>query len=586
MAWDFSRFPIRLKITLPYILLVMVFSFGVALLASKVILETVDERFTNQLYEGGKIASEAFVNEESRILATIRLLANMQGVSEAIQNGSAEQLRELTLGTVINHQEEAVEFLNADGILVLSLHHKAGGLVEEYTSSQGGSGLAAWPIVQKVLNRQVDSLGDKFADHVKTNSGDYFYIASPIFGHDNQLAGVILIGKSLTRLSNQIRQETLSQVTFYDFSGQPLASTFSNPTTLDAPTAELILANQDQDSFRRNFERRDFESLDLDYGEILGPWEARGDVDLGIIGISLTKNTLITASLPTRVQVIMLITLTVFIIMLVGINLATLITRPLLHLVSASKIVAGGNLDIQVPVSSKDEIADLAVSFNHMIDSLQQSKQDLIESYDKTLHGWSKALELRDNETQGHSQRVTDLTELLSRRVGVSEDQLEHIRRGAMLHDIGKMGIPDRILLKEGPLTDEEWMIMRNHPQFAYDMLGDIEYLKPALDIPFCHHEKWDGSGYPRGLKGGEIPLAARLFALVDVWDALTSDRPYRKAMDSARALKIIQEGSGKHFDPQLVEIFTEYFHETHLEEGDQAEVEFLAELPTFVSKN
>jgi HD-GYP domain-containing protein (c-di-GMP phosphodiesterase class II) len=129
-------------------------------------------------------------------------------------------------------------------------------------------------------------------------------------------------------------------------------------------------------------------------------------------------------------------------------------------------------------------------------------------------------------------------------------------------------------------------MIMRNHPQFAYDMLGDIEYLKPALDIPFCHHEKWDGSGYPRGLKGGEIPLAARLFALVDVWDALTSDRPYRKAMDSARALKIIQEGSGKHFDPQLVEIFTEYFHETHLEEGDQAEVEFLAELPTFVSKN
>jgi putative two-component system response regulator len=181
---------------------------------------------------------------------------------------------------------------------------------------------------------------------------------------------------------------------------------------------------------------------------------------------------------------------------------------------------------------------------------------ELLVAYDKTIEGWSRALDLRDKETEGHTQRVTEMTIQLARAAGFSEEALKHIWRGGMLHDVGKLGIPDAILLKPGKLTDEEWAIMRMHPVYTYKWLSDIEYLQAALDIPYCHHEKWDGTGYPRGLKGEEIPLAARLFAIVDVWDALTSDRPYRKAMKPEEAANYIRSQSGEHFEPKIVELF------------------------------
>lgn len=181
---------------------------------------------------------------------------------------------------------------------------------------------------------------------------------------------------------------------------------------------------------------------------------------------------------------------------------------------------------------------------------------DLAQAYDSTLAGWARALELRDDLTEGHTRRVTELTLQLARALGLSEDKLIHIRRGALLHDIGKMGIPDSILHKPESLTADEMRLMRRHPQFAYDMLLPIEFLRPALDIPYCHHELWDGSGYPRGLKGGEIPLAARIFTIADNWDALTSNRPYRAAWPKEKARQYIRENAGKLFDPKIVEIF------------------------------
>ena len=187
---------------------------------------------------------------------------------------------------------------------------------------------------------------------------------------------------------------------------------------------------------------------------------------------------------------------------------------------------------------------------------LREANTQLLNAYEATIEGLSRALDLRDRETEGHSRRVTDLTVKLAEAMGMGEEELMHIRRGALLHDVGKIGIPDSILHKPSTLTEEEWVIMRKHPQFAYDMLHSIEYLRPALDIPYSHHEKWDGTGYPRGLKGEEIPLTARLFAVADVWDALTSDRPYRAAWNKEQALEYIREQSGKHFDPQVVELF------------------------------
>ncbi len=206
--------------------------------------------------------------------------------------------------------------------------------------------------------------------------------------------------------------------------------------------------------------------------------------------------------------------------------------------------------------------AAIAIDNAELFRDLQRSNEELTQAYEFTLEGWAKALELRDRETEGHCQRVTELTLRLGQAMGMSEAELADLRRGALLHDIGKMGIPDSILLKRGPLSEEEWEIMRQHPVYAYQMLSKAPYLRQALDIPYCHHEKWDGSGYPRGLKGEEIPLAARIFAVVDAWDALNTDRPYRLASSKEKSLEEIRTQAGKHFDPKVVETFIRLIQE------------------------
>ncbi|MBI5352895.1 MAG: PAS domain S-box protein [Chloroflexi bacterium] len=206
--------------------------------------------------------------------------------------------------------------------------------------------------------------------------------------------------------------------------------------------------------------------------------------------------------------------------------------------------------------------AAVAISNAQLFDNLQHSNSELVQAYDATIEGWSRAMDLRDKETEGHTLRVTEMALSLAGLIDISDEDQIHIRRGALLHDIGKLGVPDAILLKPGKLTDEEWGLMRQHPTHAYEMLSSVEYLKPALDIPYCHHEKWDGSGYPRGLKGDQIPLTARLFAIVDVWDALRSDRPYREAWTVEKTREYIIEQSGKHFEPRVVEVFLKLLDE------------------------
>ncbi len=201
------------------------------------------------------------------------------------------------------------------------------------------------------------------------------------------------------------------------------------------------------------------------------------------------------------------------------------------------------------------DIAASAIQRARLYEQTSRQAAELAEAYDATIEGWALALELRNKETEGHSRRVTELTLRLASSMGISETELVHIRRGVLLHDIGKMGIPDSILLKPGPLTEEEWTVMRLHPEHAYHMLSSISYLRPALDIPYCHHEKWNGTGYPRKLKGEEIPLYARIFAVVDVLDAITSPRPYRAyTLSNKEALAYIQEEAGQHFDPRVVQ--------------------------------
>jgi HD-GYP domain-containing protein (c-di-GMP phosphodiesterase class II) len=198
----------------------------------------------------------------------------------------------------------------------------------------------------------------------------------------------------------------------------------------------------------------------------------------------------------------------------------------------------------------------IALENASLFDNLQRSNIELSLAYDATIEGWSRALDLRDKETEGHTRRVAEMTVQLARVMSIQEDEIVHIRRGALLHDIGKMGVPDSILHKPKKLTDEEWKVMQKHPQYAFEMLAPIAYLRSALDIPGCHHEKWDGTGYPRGLKGELIPQAARIFAVIDVWDALRSNRPYRAAWPEDKVRKYIRAESGFHFDPKVVNVF------------------------------
>jgi HD-GYP domain-containing protein (c-di-GMP phosphodiesterase class II) len=208
--------------------------------------------------------------------------------------------------------------------------------------------------------------------------------------------------------------------------------------------------------------------------------------------------------------------------------------------------------------------AAIAVENGLLLKELQKTNFELRLAYDTTIEGWSRALDLRDRDTEGHTQRVTYAAVKLGRQVGMSEGDLVHVRRGAMLHDIGKMAIPDSILMKQGPLTPGEWEELKRHPRYAFELLRPIDYLGPALDIPHYHHERWDGSGYPDGLKGTGIPLSARLFSVIDVFDALTSPRPYRPGWDKALARAYVLEQSGKHFDPDITAEFIRMLHASH----------------------
>jgi PAS domain S-box-containing protein/putative nucleotidyltransferase with HDIG domain len=199
--------------------------------------------------------------------------------------------------------------------------------------------------------------------------------------------------------------------------------------------------------------------------------------------------------------------------------------------------------------------AAIAIDNVTLFDKLYRSNSELLQAYDATIEGWSRALELRDNETQGHTLRVAELTVQLARLFGLSDTELVQIRRGALLHDIGKMGVPDEILLKRDTLTEAEWVVMKKHTSYAYEMLSPIRFLRPALDIPYAHHEKWDGTGYPLGLKGEQIPLAARIFAVADVWDALRSERLYRTSWAKVKVRNHLRSLTGTHFDPHVVSV-------------------------------
>ncbi len=362
------KVPVRLKITLPYLILALLFALASAYIVTQVVIESVQDRFFNQLVAAGRQTTDWMVREEDRLLATLRLIANTQGIAEAVQAGDSEQLRLLSLPLALNNNEEAVEILDTRGVTVFSARRPPDAPRGEYTYSRDDPFFSQQEFVQRVLRGEQDARGDKFAAFVQTPWGDYFYISGPILDAQGQLSGVVLVGKSAASLVREMKLDTLSDTTLYTVNGSPIASTFpAFQPTLDPALALEVLQTQDQAS-----KSRPLDINGINYTELLGAWEARSGEDLGLLGVALPQSFLVRTSQITRLQVFLLITISILLVILVGIYLANLITRPLLRLVRATSQVAQGNLGVKVSVDGNDELSVLAHAFNAMIAGLQE----------------------------------------------------------------------------------------------------------------------------------------------------------------------------------------------------------------------
>lgn len=540
--------PLFTLITVPYILLALLIAAGGTYVVTRLIFDSLEERFINQLVETAILSEQSLARSQEDMLAALRLASRTQGVANAVQAGDAQGLVNLVLPSAFNSKVQAVAVLDASGQPLLSVFLDAD---QDYKVLEPARNYQTADFVQTVLNGDVDATGDKFAGYFPTAQGEIFFVSGPIYNDQDALVGVALVGSPAATLVEQIRTETLAQISLYSDDGQLVASTLDDPQPVPVDQAEELAEQHGESSLTRHMD-----NAGLNYNEVISPWEIRGEQTLGFVGVALPPQFLVQASQFTRENTLLLMVGTLSLVVLLGVLLARQISGPIIELKDAAQAVTDGNLQVRVPPEGNNEVGMLTRSFNRMVSSLYTSQKNLIRAYNQTIEGWAKATDMRDHETEGHSRRVADLSVALAKSMGMSEPELVDIYRGALLHDIGKMAIPDQILLKRGKLTPAERKQMEAHPDMARRFISQIEFLRAAGDIPYCHHERWDGSGYPRGLKGEEIPLSARVFAVVDVWDAMTSDRPYRKAQSFKKTLAQIESEAGHHFDPRVVEAF------------------------------
>ncbi len=364
------KMPVRIKITLPYLLLALLFALASAYIVSQIVLESVQDRYLNQLIETGRQTADWMVREEDRLLGTLRLVANTQGMADAIQKQDAEALRSLVFPAAVNAGEEAVDVLDTQAISLFSMHLKAGAAAGEYDFSRGDAFFRDMGFVRQTLLLGPDKVGDKYAGLVKAPWADLFYVSGPVYASDGKLVGVVLVGKTVRSMVRQASQDTASETTFYDPSGQPLASSIFNEKAsfpLTSEQASGILGAQDVSSLSRNLNVNQ-----IDYAEILGPWEARGNVTLGVVGTALTQTFLMRTSNATQVEIFILVAAAILLVVGVGLFIANRITRPLVRLATASSQVAQGNLEVKVDSQGNDEVAVLSHSFNYMVAGLQE----------------------------------------------------------------------------------------------------------------------------------------------------------------------------------------------------------------------
>ena len=519
---------IRWKIAAPYLVLTLVVAVAGTFLATRVIVDSLDSRFSAQLVAAGNATSDAIVSREDAHLETVRSIMYTVGVTDAVAAGDREQLRSLVEPILANDRRDYAEIFDASGRPLLNLRIAEAGLPYEETADT--SDVWSTQAVQAVLAGG-DGLGDKSAELVRNGDQTVLYSAGPVLDGDRRI-GVILVGSSLDTLLPAIKLDALSDVTFYDLQGGVLGTTRAGSASDLAGALHETSASLDPAAVAGLRQSTSVSGVDTDllYGEL----RVR-DQTIGLFSVSLPSAFIASASRNTRTVMFTVFGAASIAALAIGVAVAHGVTRPLLSLVRSAHVIAGGDLSVRAPVRSRDEVGALAVSFNVMTERL--ANQHL-----QTIRALTSAIDARDPYTAGHSLRVGQLSVEIGREIGLPRRDLQYLEIGGYLHDIGKIGIRDHILLKEGPLTEEERRLIEEHPRIGMKIIRHVDLASQVLDVVAGHHEKLNGSGYPYGRAEDEISIYARIAAVSDIYDALTTERPYKPALEVAHAVKVLRE--------------------------------------------
>jgi putative nucleotidyltransferase with HDIG domain len=541
VAWPVQH--IRWKIVLPYAFLTVLLAVVGSYLATQLVTGSLEERFDNQLAEAGRSVSDRVVLKEREHLETVRAVAFTAGVADAIQSHDQQGLNSLVRPIAANRGVERVEVLDTQGARLTALR-LADPKAVVYEPVSDADSPAQWPLVQRALQGQADGLGDKYAQIIDTADGLVLWTAGPVFADSGQV-GVVLVGTYLDSFIKQTKAEALADVTVYDFEGTPLASTFAigaaSTEEGDLHMAPVVLGQSIAGTAVR--EKRSL--LNRNYDLLYGRLELREQV-VGLYSVGLSTDFIFNEGSSARTKVMLLFGAGMAAVLAIGLYLTHQLTKPILSLVRTARIVASGDLTVRSSVRSSDEIGILATSFDDMTAKLQ--RQHL-----STIRALTSAIDARDPFTMGHSVRVGQLAMMLGRDLGIEATRLARLEVGGYLHDIGKIGIRDAVLLKPGRLTPEERTIIEDHPKIGIDILQAVDLPEEVVRFVQDHHERLDGSGYPRGLRDEEVSIQARIAAVADMYDAVTSDRPYRSPMTPGEAVDLLRSESGRFLDPRVV---------------------------------
>ncbi len=524
-----ARYParhVRWRIIAPYAMLTLLVAAGGAYLVTRLVVSSFEERFDNQLVEASRVASDSVVRQESKQLETVRSVACTAGVAQALETGDAATAQRLAQPLAANGHVALVELLDASGRRVYGARLSDPQSLA-YASITDDGDRASWPIVRSVLGGAADRLGDKYAGIEDMVSGPALFTAGPIFDGD-RLAGVVLIGTPLAGLALEMKDEALADVSVYDARGAPLASTLAAEAGGDigrlTPDPGLLDA-QGARSQAREHRELSGRGFDLLYGDLV----VRGRV-VGVYSVALPSAFVLSPAAATRTELVLLFAFSTVAVLGVGWLISRTITAPVFRLLAATRAVAAGDLGARSSLLSTDEIGVLGAAFDAMTERLQRQHLG-------TIRALSSAVDARDPHTMGHSLRVGQLAVEIGRDLGVGPTDLQHLEIGGYLHDIGKIGVRDSVLLKEGSLTPEERAAIERHQTIGLEILEPVDLAPEVLAFVAGHHEKLDGSGYPRGIDGHEIGLVTRIATVADICDALTSDRPYRRGLSVRQAL-------------------------------------------------